>query len=203
MSMMPVISAFVEIVSNNYLKLDAQSSQRVSQLTGRFIEIRVKPLPTFYFHVNEQQLDVLSGYEGAVDSCLETSLLSLKKLRDPNQLPALIKSGDVELTGDIRLMQQFAALFSEVEVDIEEKMAKVIGDVAAHLLVRQFVHLMHTFKTVATKSEQWASDVTIEEWRLAPGQLEYAHFTDEVRSLSSSVNSLSKRLAKFEALYGN
>ncbi len=55
----------------------------------------------------------------------------LPKLRDRQQLAALIRSGELEVQGDIQVVQNFVALADLAEFDPAELLAPYTGDIAA------------------------------------------------------------------------
>ncbi|MFM2486005.1 ubiquinone biosynthesis accessory factor UbiJ [Celerinatantimonas yamalensis] len=190
----PLVSACIELVSNHYLNLDDDSPQRLSALCGRVIAIDISPFPELFFSVSDSQLDVLQHYSGKPDSQLRLAAWSLPKLVDPNRLPELIKSDEVSLAGDIRLIQQFAALFSEVEPELEDKLAQFIGDGLAHLLFRQVYRVSASLRQFWQSGLQNATALSVEEWHLTPGKTEFSVFASDVATLQIDVDALAARL---------
>ncbi len=199
----PLMSACLELVSNHYLSLDENSSKRLSKLSGKVVAVQITPLPTIYFNIESHQLDVLNHFEGQSDSQLKASVFSAVKLRDPNRLPELIKSGEVELTGDIRVIQQFAALFSDVEPDFEEKLSTLIGDAPAHLLVHQLQKLVEMIRVSSAQSVAKGAELAIEEWRIGVGKTEFNDFSCDISALKSQLNQFEARLKQLAARHGN
>ncbi|CAG9294907.1 ubiquinone biosynthesis accessory factor UbiJ [Celerinatantimonas diazotrophica] len=199
----PLMSACLELVSNHYLSLDEHSSKRLSKLNGRVVAVRITPLPIIYFSIESHQLDILNHFEGQPDSQLTASALSSLKLRDPNSLPELIKSGEVELTGDIRLIQQFAALFSDVQPDFEQRLSLLIGDVPAHLLVQQVHKLVAMVRQSSAQSVARGADLAIEEWRIGVGKTQFNDFAGDISALKSQLDQFEARLKQLADQYGN
>lgn len=199
----PLMSACLELVSNHYLSLDEDSSKRLSKLSGRVVAVKITPLPILYFNIESCQLDILNHFEGQPDSQLTASVFSAMKLRDPNRLPELIKSGEVDLTGDIRLIQQFAALFSDVQPDFEQRLSVLIGDVPAHLLVQQVYKLMMMVRHSSVQGMAKGADLAVEEWRIGVGKTQFNDFVDDTNALKFQVNQFEARLKQVAARYGN
>ncbi|MFM2480766.1 SCP2 domain-containing protein [Celerinatantimonas sp. YJH-8] len=189
-----LISAGIELVSNHYLQLDKASVKRQQPLVGKVIAVEIKPLPTVYFSVADAQLDVLTQYEGHVDSQLSLGIASLFKLQDPNRFPELIKSQEMELTGDIRLIQQFAELFQSVRPEPEEKLAQVIGDAPANLLFRTIHAMTSSISKHLQSFSQRAGEVMVEEWRMNVGTSEFRVWSDHVNQLEQSLSDLELRI---------
>ncbi|CAG8999403.1 MAG: Ubiquinone biosynthesis accessory factor UbiJ [Candidatus Celerinatantimonas neptuna] len=196
MPLSSLISAGVEFVSNHYLDLDKQSAQRIKSIVGKVIALDIQPFPTIYFNVatDSLHLDVLTQYEGIADSYLKLSVWSVPKLKDPNILPELIRSGDVELTGDIRLIQQFSEVFSQVKPEPEEKLSALIGDVPANLFFRQLKRLNHGLNQFFQQNYQHLSEVAVEEWHLVVGGDEYRDWCDDINQLEKQLETLEQRI---------
>jgi ubiquinone biosynthesis protein UbiJ len=80
---------------------------------------------------SERQLDVLGAWEGEADCTVITRMSVLPKLRDRQQLTALIRSGELEVQGDMQVVQNFVALCDLAEFDPAELLAPYTGDIAA------------------------------------------------------------------------
>lgn len=196
MPLSSLISASIEYVSNHYISLDEQSVHRMKPIVGKVIALNIQPFPMIYFNVatDSLHLDVLTQYEGIADSYLKLSVWSVPKLKDPNVLPELIRSGDVELTGDVRLIQQFSEIFSQVKPEPEEKLSILIGDVPANLFFRQLRRLNRGLNQFFHQQYLHLSDVAIEEWRLVVGADEFQDWRDDVNQLEKELNELEQHV---------
>ena len=69
------------------------------------------------------------------DAAIGGSLLSLAALagREPEQV---IQRGDVTIRGDAEVAQKFRELFTLLRPDIEEELARLVGDTPAHQAMR-------------------------------------------------------------------
>jgi ubiquinone biosynthesis protein UbiJ len=63
----------------------------------------------------------------------------LPKLRNRQQLTALIRSGDLEVQGDIQVVQNFVALCDLAEFDPAELLAPYTGDIVAEGIRKSFM----------------------------------------------------------------
>ena len=71
------------------------------------------------------------GVEGEADCTVITYASVLPKLRDRQQLTTLIRSGELEVQGDIQVVQNFVALADLAELDPAELLAPYTGDIVA------------------------------------------------------------------------
>ncbi|NUU68785.1 SCP2 domain-containing protein [Enterobacteriaceae bacterium BIT-l23] len=199
MPLTPIITATVENVLNSFLwRSDALKSPR-QRLKGRTLRITLSGFSTpLVLSFSEQQIDVLGAWEGEADCTVITRPGTLPKLRDRQQLTALIKSGELEVQGDIQVVQNFVALIDLAEFDPAELLAPWIGDIAAEGVGRVVRGGAHFLKKRFDRDRHYLADALTEEWRLAPGPLEVAWFAEETDALARSVEALSKRMDQLE-----
>lgn len=194
MPLSSLFSAGVEALSNQLLDLDEGSTQRRSQLAGKVLAITIQPLPCFYFVVSEQQLDVLNKYEGEPDCCLSLTLFTLAELKQAERIPSLIKQDKLQLEGDIKLAQQFADLFLQLEPDLEEKLSQRIGDVAAYQVLSKSRMLAEALSKAFAQAPVKLTELANEEWKLTVGQVEYQSWQGQVQALVAECEQLARRI---------
>ncbi|MTD39139.1 hypothetical protein GIX45_10970 [Erwinia sp. CPCC 100877] len=199
MPLTPIITATVENILNTFLwRSDALKSPR-QRLKGRTLRIRLSGFSTpLVLSFSEQQIDVLGAREGEADCTVITALSTLPELRDRQQLTALIKSGKLEVQGDIQVVQNFVALVDLAEFDPAELLAPWIGDIAAEGIGRVLYGGGRFLKKRLERDRHYLADALTEEWRLAPGPLEVAWFAEETDALARVVDALSKRMDQLE-----
>lgn len=200
MPMTPLITAAAEKALNTFLwRSDALKTPR-QRLKNKVLNVSLKecrfPLVLVF---SETQIDVLGAWEGDADCTVTTRLKTLAKLRDRRQLTALIKSGELEVQGDLQVVQHFVALVDMAELDPAELLAPWIGDIAAESIGKMLGRGGHFLKTRAKRSQQYLAEALTEEWRLAPGALEVAWFIEEIDATERATQALIKRLDRLEA----
>lgn len=198
---MPLDNLFCGLLEtgvNKLHQLDSSAAQRRKKLDGTIIGICLKEFnKPLYFVISTQQIDILSVYEGQTDCFIRLNLSALSELQNNHQLTKLIKNEQLEVEGDIQLVQQFAALLTEMDIDGEEFLATKIGDILAHKLVYQGKRCRQGFALQLKKIEKQCALFVTEELKLAPCALEVAYFCDQV----DEINQQSKLLtARFNAL---
>ncbi|RJG50708.1 hypothetical protein D1Z90_02915 [Motilimonas pumila] len=197
--MLNLLSAGIETGINTLQKWDQQGANRRQRLAGRVFSMELKELAQpFFFVVSAQQVDVLGRFEGNPDVAVKLSVSALEDLKDSGKTTQLIKQDKLEVEGDIQLLQQFAELLTEMEIDWEEELSHYVGDVVAHKLCYGAKQLKQGAQKQACRLQGNLAEIITEEYRLAPGPLEVAHFCDEVSVLAEQLQALEMRLAKLE-----
>lgn len=195
----PLITAGIENVLNAFLWRERGLKPARQRLQGKVLRVVLQEFSSpLVLSFSERQIDVLGEWEGEADCTVITRLNVLSKLRDRQQLTALIRSGELEVNGDIQVVQNFVALSDLAEFDLAELLAPWTGDIAAEGVSR-FLRRGATFLNRRVQRQQrYVADALTEEWRLAPGALEVAWFAEEVAAVERSATNLTTRLEKLE-----
>ena len=181
----PLVTAGIESLLNTFLYRSPALKTARSRLLGKVLRVEVKGFSTSLILVfSERQVDVLGEWAGDADCTVIAYASVLPKLRDRQQLTALIRS---------------VALADLAEFDPAELLAPYTGDIAAEGISKamrggaKFLH--HGIK----RQQRYVAEAITEEWRMAPGPLEVAWFAEETAAVERAVDALTKRLEKLEA----
>ncbi len=197
MPLLNLISAGVETGINSLQLWDRQGQVRRKKLAGKVFSIELIELPKpFYFVISPQQVDVLGEFEGQADVVVKLSVTALEDLKDSAKTTSLIKQDKLEVEGDIQLLQQFAQLLTEMEIDWEDELSRYLGDVLAHKLCYGVGQIKRLAGQQLCRIQRNVAEVITEEYRLAPGPLEVAYFCDQVSELEQRVDAALLRLNK-------
>jgi ubiquinone biosynthesis protein UbiJ len=194
----PLVTAGIENVLNAFLYRAPALKAARQRLNGKVLRIVLKEFSTPLVLVfSERQLDVLGEWEGEADCSVITHMSVLPKLRDRQQLTALIRSGELEVEGDIQVVQNFVALSDLAEFDPAELLAPFIGDIAAEGIGKAFMVARLSAQKPAAPAALCGRSA---DRRVAhgPGPLEVAWFAEETAAVERAVDALTKRLEKLE-----
>lgn len=199
MPLTPLVNAGLESVLNTFLWRDRGLKSARQRLLGKVLRVELKEFSSpLVLAFSEQQIDVLGEWEGEADCRVITRLAILPQLRDRQQLTALIRSGDLEVQGDLQVVQNWVALMDLAEFDPAELFAPYIGDVAAEGISKVFRGGSRLLKKGFSRHQQYLGEAITEEWRMAPGPLEVAWFAEETAAVERAAEALSARLDKLE-----
>ena len=182
MRLTPLITAGLETALNRMLYRDRGLKAARQRLVGQVLTLRLEELShPLVLVFSEQQLDVLSDWQDSSDRTVITQLKTLPKLRDRQQLTSLIRSGELQVEGDLQVVQRFSALIDLAELDPAEYLAPWIGDIAAQGVSQAAQRALRLLRGEVT------------------GALELAWFSEEVDAMERSLDALTARLAQLEA----
>lgn len=195
----PLVTAGLETVLNTFLWRDRALKPARQRLLGKVLRVELQELSEPVVLVfSERQVDVLGAWEGEADCTVRTRLSVLPQLRNRQQLTALIRSGDLEVQGDLQVVQNTVTLCDLAEFDPAELLAPYTGDVVAEGFSKVFRGGARFLLRGAQRQQRYVAEVINEEWRLAPGPLELAWFAEETAAVERALAALEKRLETLE-----
>ena len=119
--------------------------------------------------------------------------------RQRQQLTRLLRSGALDVEGDLQVVQNFSALLDMAELDPAEYLAPWVGDIVAQGMSQSARRAFAFFRTDLQRKQVYLAETLTEEWRVTPGALELAWFAEEVDAMTRSLDALSARIAQLEA----
>lgn len=135
----PLLTGALETSLNNLLFRDRSMKAARQRPAGKVLRIELEELASPLVLVfSELRVDVLGQSEDSADCTVRSRIPALLKLRDRQQLPVLMRSGELTVEGDIQVVQQLVGLLDLAEWDPAEWLAPYIGDIAACALRRRW-----------------------------------------------------------------
>lgn len=196
----PLVTAAIEGALNRFLWRENALKPARQRLYGKVLRVALNEFSSPLVLVfGDRQIDVLGAWEGEADCTVSTRVSVLPRLRDRQQLTSLIRSGDLEVQGDIQVVQNFVALADLAEFDLAELLAPWTGDIAAESVSKLLRGGASFLRRSAQRQQRYVAEALTEEWRMAPGSLEVAWFAEESAAVARDVDALAKRLEKLEA----
>ena len=195
----PLLTGALETSLNNLLFRDRSMKAARQRLAGKVLRIELEELASPLVLVfSELRVDVLGQSEDSADCTVRSRIPALLKLRDRQQLPVLMRSGELTVEGDIQVVQQLVGLLDLAEWDPAEWLAPYIGDIAAQGITQALGKGASLLKAGLMRRQQDMAEALTEEWRLAPGPLEVVWFNEEVDALARGAEALIARMDKLE-----
>ncbi|MFU8838545.1 MAG: SCP2 domain-containing protein [Thiohalomonadaceae bacterium] len=188
--------ALLEQAINAALSLDPKTGKRLQRLDGKIIAIALLGLDlTLYLQAHQGGLRLMGAWDGPVDTRLRGAPLALLRMSGGRRGDGLFRGG-VEIEGDVELGQQIQRVFSQIDIDWEEHLARLSGDVIAH----QIGNLLRELRAFGGRSAQHLgqdlADYLHHEDESLPLDWELQDFYSEVDGLRSDVDRLEARLTR-------
>ncbi len=187
---------------NRQIEAKTPARELCAGLADRVMAIRIKNTAiAIYLLVDKDQVCLCTEYEQDPDVVVSGSLLDLTRLAGPAGA-AIIRDGDIELSGDAHLAEKFQKLLRYGRPDFEEELSGVIGDVAAHGIGEIFRGVGEWGRDARVTMRQNVSEYLQEESRTVPTRDEVDVFRGQVDTLRDDIARFEARLKTIEAESG-
>ncbi len=201
----------METAINAYLALDPLVQKRLAALQGRVIAIELEstptsPLLTLYMLPGENGIELLTQYAGEADTTLSGTPMALAKMSLAKKFEAanldcpdaneVLFSGDVVIRGDVELGQRFRHILDEMDIDWEEHLSHLSGDIIAHKAGKLVREVGQWWQQALTTLADDASEFMQQESELLPEAAELSQFMNEVDVLRADLDRLEARVRR-------
>ena len=189
--------ATLEHLVNQAILLDPDTPARLAPMHGQVIEIALVGMGFSLFMIPEPSgIQLLSNFEGQADCTLRGTPFDLARMRDRRESADQLFSGSVKIEGDTQLAQRFGDFLSGLDIDWEEQLSRITGDVIAHEVGNLARNISGWGKKQSQIIDQNLQEYLQEELLLLPGQLEIKPFLDGVDQLRDDTERLEARIAR-------
>ncbi|MDT8282969.1 MAG: SCP2 sterol-binding domain-containing protein [Gammaproteobacteria bacterium] len=191
----------LESVINHYLALDPEIQEKLAALKGKVIKLELIGInKTLYMLPNETGMQVMTECDEAADTVLRGTPLSLFKMGMVSNVASLLLTGEVEISGDTKLGHQFKNIFSSMDIDWSEPLAKIMGDGLAYQICQSGKKIgswgKDTIKSVTTSFSEYLQ----EESRDVATETELDIFYKQVDQLRDNVDRLQAKVTSIAGL---
>ena len=191
--------AGLEAVINRYLRLDPDIGPRLAALSGRCIAIDLRGLDlTLFIFPDEHGIQLKDHIEGEADTVLRGTPLGMAHLGLGGNTEKTLFSGEVIIEGDVETGQAFKGILDGLDIDWEEQLSRLTGDVIAHQLGNSARLARRVFRHGLATLEEDLGEYLQEELRVLPSRIETENFSADVTRLSMDIDRLAARLKRLQ-----
>ncbi|MBV6417732.1 MAG: hypothetical protein CMLOHMNK_02496 [Steroidobacteraceae bacterium] len=185
-----------ERLLNRNLPRSPRARALCAELAGKGFAITVQGLAIrFLLSSDGERLALARDGAGQADAEFHGSPINLLALAGPDA-EGVIRRGDVRVDGDAQVAQQFRELLHLLRPDVEEEMAQLLGDAAAHRLGRSAAGMLEFGRRlVTTGTRNVAEYFAHERADLVPRAEADAFFADVDRA-REDVDRLAARIGR-------
>ncbi len=198
--LIPLLAA-MEAALNQLFAMDPESFARLADFKGRIIAFHITDMDQWlYFFPDKQGMQIISHYEGEPDTVISGSLLAFAKmaLAEDQEKTRSVFKGDIKITGDMALGQHFQALFQQLDIDWEEHLSHITGDVLAHSLGNVARGVLDFGKQLFNSLGMDVSEYLQYETRDIASGPEIQHFNQQVDTIRNDVERAEARIKRLE-----
>ena len=188
---------------NRYLRLDPDSNARMAALHGRCIGIELVGLdPQLFIHPGDQGIRLSDHLDAGAeaDTILRGTPLGMARLGLGQDTEKTLFSGAVSITGDVETGQAFKAVLDDMDIDWEEQLSMLTGDVIAHQLSNTAKRTGQAFRHSRRTLEKDIGEYLQEELRVLPSRIETENFSTAVTRISIDADRLAARIKRLQDL---
>ncbi len=198
MQLPTTILASIETSINAWLALDGETLDKFADMQGKVICLHISGLElNLYFLPDQKNIAVMGNYEGEPDTIITGSPMALMRLGVSKNSGKTLLDSDASIEGDTHLGAEFSRILSEVDIDWEELLSKLVGDVLAHhagqVSANSFAWLQESLEALKLNTSEYMS----EEAKLTPAEAEINYYLDQVDDLRMGVDRLEARINQY------
>lgn len=194
--LIPLLAA-MEAGLNQLFAMDPQTFERLKHFKGRIIAFHMSDIEqTFYFFPDQQGIQIVSHYDGEADTVISGSIPAFARMAmaDEKTKTRSVFKGDISITGDIALGQHFQSLFKQLDIDWEEHLSHITGDVIAHSLGNMARGFFDWGKNSLNSLTMDVSEYVQYESRDIASGPEISHFNTQIDQLRNDVDRAEARI---------
>ncbi len=189
--------ALLEQAVNAALALDPDTGRRLARLQGKTIAMELSGTgitltlqPTL-----DGKLRLMGDFDGEIDTTLRGAPFALLRISTGRTGEAMFDGG-VEIDGDVELGQQIQRVFEQLDIDWEEHLSRLTGDIIAHQIGNTLRDLFAWGRRSAEHLGRDGADYLQEESDTLPVEWEVAEFIKGVDTLRSDVDRIEARVKR-------
>jgi ubiquinone biosynthesis protein UbiJ len=193
-----VLDTFEQLL-NRTIRLDPEGLAHLAPMHGRVIKLELLGVGRCIYLIPEPGgIQVYQHCEGEADCTLRGTPLDLARMRGSRASADQLFSGSVQISGDSALAQQFAEALFGLDIDWEEQLSRLTGDVAAHEVGNLGRGLFRWGERVRKTAGLNLKEYLQEELRLLPTREEIEPLLADIDHLRDDVERLSARLERLQ-----
>ena len=194
-------AAALQTAVNQFLQLDQNARSQLRDLAGKVLAIQFTDLPlTLYFIPTRDDLQIFSRYDGAVDARLRGSSIQMLSMSASAKPADSFFKGMVDIEGDVELGQRFQDILGSLDIDAEERLSYLIGDVAAHKMGNALRGLLTWGGQIVQSLQDNTAEYLTFESNTLPARFELEYFYHDVDVLRDDVERLAARIQRLTPL---
>lgn len=185
----------LEFALNKYLALDPETQARLSHLENKVIALEISDWRLhFFIVVQKNRLELLPSYSGPVTTTIRSPLFDLVKIARAKGETSALFHNEVEISGDVATGEALQKILANMDIDWEEQLSKITGDVGAHQIGKTLRGLREFARnSLDNVAEQLKSFLQVEQNQL-PSKAEMERFVANVTQLQQDVERLEARI---------
>ncbi|MBK8164233.1 MAG: SCP2 sterol-binding domain-containing protein [Gammaproteobacteria bacterium] len=191
------VLAPLQAALNRGLRLDPSTLDRLAALSGKAIEVRLRPFDvSFYILPGTAGIELAPALERAPDAVFAGTPLGLLRGALGRGGRRELFGDDLRIEGDTEIGRRLKSILDGIDIDWEEHASHLVGDIAAHKLGNIARSLGRWSRETGAGMADNLDEYLHEEARLVPQRAEVEEFLAAVDLLRTDADRLEQRIAR-------
>ncbi len=193
--MKKIIFSSIAKAINTSLGLDPESRHRLQKLRGKTITIELLPFHlTFQCVFSEDGVAVQESETLAAATIIRGTPLQMLGAMTAKEDRQRFFAEDLTIEGDAEVAQQVVELFDELDIDWEEQLSKLVGDVPAYHAGRLLRGARKFLHTASSSLMANFTEYTQEEARWLPAREALQDYFNDIDTLRMDVDRVEAKI---------
>lgn len=180
---------------NGYLSLDPELPARLAEFEGKVLCLAFRGTGLkLYLSVQQAGISLLADHTDQADAVISGSPVAMLRLGVQRDVAPLLFAREVDISGDARFGRQFRKMLTEMDIDWEEQLSRLVGDVASHQLFRCLDSALQWGRRAVDSLADDTGEYLREESRDSVAASELQQFYDRVDELRDAAERLQARI---------
>lgn len=197
------LSAVIETLISQALIYNLHGTRALATLNEKTLTIKLAELGfPLNFSVNDERIYLTTGIVQS-DCIITSSAKTLFELKNQQKLTTLIKQNKLDIDGDIKIAQRFAAIAETLDIDWRSELAKRIGDIPTYKIGQLGKSLAKKFSFASKQIQADATEWLVHEKNMTVTSSELAKFSQQVGQVTVQVDEISLLIDKLISTQNN
>ncbi len=191
---------YLEKAMNAYLQQDEQSKLRLKKLAGKTLSVELLPMSwQFNCSFSSERVQVTMHDEIVPHTKIKGTPLQLCGVMLNKSKRKQFFAEDLQIEGDAELAQEVTELFDNIQIDWEEHLSQLIGDIPAFQVSRFAGNIKQWLQKAGSGVRQDVNDYLHEEAQCFPPREALHEFFDDIDTLRMDADRLEARFNHVKA----
>ncbi|MFW0072978.1 MAG: SCP2 domain-containing protein [Coxiella-like endosymbiont] len=193
--MLALVLSGLEKALNGYLQLDPETIKRLSDMGNKIIKIEITDWNLdFFILLSQTKIRLLNTCRNEPDITIVSTFLSLFKVGFTKSKGSTLFKNTVEIMGNTNFGEEVRDILSNIDIDWEEYLSKVTGDIIAHKISVWAHRARDIGKSITDTLRENIKDYLQIEARFTPTFEEVDYFMQSITYLQYDVERTEARI---------
>lgn len=193
------ITAMLDAALNAWLNLDDESPEKLQAIADKVVCLHITGLEVkLYFFPDATGIYTLTEYAGTPDVTIKAAPATLMRLTTSEDAGKTLLESNATIEGSMWISEKFSDILTGVNLDWEEWLSTIAGDIVAHQTGETVRGARAWFQESREAMQMNTVEYLQEESRILPAEAEVAYYMDQVDALRADTDRLEARVKRLQ-----